>query len=73
MSNLISHPKQKSAVNLDSVGGIYHDAGKSKGIFFSYPAMNDENEFDIIWNFDTKEEASEVYNKILDRFITEID
>jgi hypothetical protein len=72
MSNLISHPEQCQAVNLDTVVSVFHQAGISKKIWFSYPAISIDSELEVTWEFKTKEEAGIVYNKILDRFVTEI-
>ena len=66
MSNLISHPKQKQAINLDAVGSIYHSGLVSTKIAFIYSAVTDDYEQEVEWKFETVKEADEVYNKILD-------
>lgn len=68
MSNLISHAKQGTIINLDNVSSIYHDAGKSKEIHFTMTAMNDDERMDEGWYFSTEKEAGQVYDKIIGTF-----
>lgn len=72
MSNLISHTKQSAAVNLDNVASIRHRLGNATAITFLVSSFGPEHDQMVDWHFSSVEEAGEVYNKILDRFVTEI-
>ena len=72
MSNLICHSKRTTAINLDNVATIFHQEGESKNIFFIFNSIADEVVLEENWEFETQEEASEVYASILNRFTTEI-
>ena len=71
MSNLICHAKQKTVINLDNVSSLFHNPDY-KVIYFSYPAMNNDEVSGDEWKFESQEEANKVYNSILDRFSSEI-
>jgi hypothetical protein len=74
MSNLISHPKQDTVINLDNVASIYRSSTSpiAMSVFFTMNSMAQDERMDEEWKFKTCEEAGEVYDKILDSFVTEI-
>lgn len=75
--NLISHKDQDVAIALHNVASLYfntvkNDELKQFCVYFTFPDSNEEERLCEEWTFDSFEEASRVYNTILDRFSNEI-